>query len=199
MYEVFINGKPVTLAAKADDALLQHGVLMARTDCKAVLESVAQTLIQRPRVKGLVLLHDNVEDLFGKLQGLFQPISAAGGLVRDDRGRLLFIFRNGKWDLPKGKIEPGEGIETAALREVEEECGIDELAVGKKLPSTYHVFERNGIWFFKTTHWFEMTSNFKGQLAPQKEEGIERVEWIAVDDLDKVRLNTWPNILKLID
>lgn len=198
MYEVFINGKPVTLAAEADDALLQHGVLMARTDCKKVLESVVDALIERPRIKGLVLLHEDVEELFRTFQSLFLPMPAAGGIVHNESGSILFIFRNGTWDLPKGKVEPGESVEEAAMREVEEECGIDKLSLGQKLPNTYHVFERKGKWYFKVTHWYEMTSSFTGKLVPQTAEGIEKVEWIAAADLGKVRQNTWPNILKLL-
>ncbi|MBK9671561.1 MAG: NUDIX domain-containing protein [Bacteroidetes bacterium] len=72
------------------------------------------------------------------LNSIYTKIEAAGGIVKNKQGQLLFIFRHGKWDLPKGKIEKGENEQDAALREVEEECGIAELTLQKKLTTTFH-------------------------------------------------------------
>ena len=198
MYKVFINEKPVTLAVQAKDSDLQHGVLMARTTCVQVLECIVHAFIERPQVKGLVLLNEDLDELFANFRSLFQPINAAGGIVRDRNNRILFIFRNGKWDLPKGKVEKGESIEQAAVREVEEECGVHGLRIIGQAVRTFHIFNRKDRWFFKTTYWFEMSYIGTEELVPQQEEGIERAEWIEASDLNKVRADTWRNILELI-
>ena len=129
-------------------------------------------------------------------------IDAAGGMVRKDN-RLLFIFRNGKWDLPKGKIEKGETIEQSAIREVQEECGIEELTIEKQQPSTYHIYRSPykksfGQWIFKKTFWFEMSYNGAENGVPQKEEGISEVRWFKPSELDEVLKNTYANLKELI-
>ena len=189
----------MVLATEATDEQLLHGVLMARTDSDVVLQSIVDSLIERPQIKGLVLLHEDVDELFSIFRSLFKEIDAAGGVVRNDQGAILFIFRNGKWDLPKGKLEKGETIEEGAMREVEEECGVHGLKINGELKPTYHIFERNDQWCFKTTYWFNMNYSGSEVLVPQAEEGIERAEWIAEKDLGKVRENTWSNILVLLD
>lgn len=130
-------------------------------------------------------------------------IDAAGGVVRKDN-RLLFIFRNGKWDLPKGKIEKGETVEEAAIREVQEECGIDKLEIEKQLPPTYHIYcspykKSFGQWIFKKTFWFEMNYSGIENGIPQNEEGISEVRWFKPSELDEVMKNTYANLKPLIE
>ena len=130
-------------------------------------------------------------------------IDAAGGVVRKDN-RLLFIFRNDKWDLPKGKIEKGETVEEAAIREVQEECGIEELTVEKQQLSTYHIYRSPynksfGQWIFKKTFWFEMNYSGSENGIPQKEEGISEVRWFKPSELNEVLENTYANLKPLIE
>ena len=110
-----------------------------------------------------------------KLKEKIPVVKAGGGLVYNKKGEVLFIFRNGKWDLPKGGIEKGEGIEEAAIREVEEETGVKKLKVVQKLQKTYHVFKRNGSYKLKITHWYEMKTDYTGKLQGQENEGIEKI------------------------
>ena len=124
---------------------------------------------------------------------------AGGGLVYNKSGEVLFIFRNGKWDLPKGGIEKGEEIEDTATREVEEETGVSKLLVTKKLQKTYHIFKRNGKYKLKITHWFEMTSDFEGTPMPQSEEGIEKVAWLNPAQIQQALKNSYENIKLLFD
>jgi 8-oxo-dGTP pyrophosphatase MutT (NUDIX family) len=51
-------------------------------------------------------------------------IKAGGGIVVNEQNEVLLIYRRGKWDLPKGKLDDGETIEECALREVKEETGL---------------------------------------------------------------------------
>ena len=112
--------------------------------------------------------------------------------------KILFIFRNGKWDLPKGKTEPKETINQTALREVEEETGISGLSIIKPLDVTYHIFKRMDQYYIKVTYWFEMYSEYDGKLIPQEKEGITKVKWISETKLQKVFNNSYANIKLLI-
>ena len=125
-------------------------------------------------------------------------IEAAGGLVYNDRNQLLMIFRHGKWDLPKGKLEVGENIEQCAIREVEEECGVSGLIITKQLQETYHTYEINEQKILKRTYWFEMESSFKGDLEPQTEEGITKVVWVDKQDIAEKLENSYGNIIELL-
>jgi 8-oxo-dGTP pyrophosphatase MutT (NUDIX family) len=127
----------------------------------------------------------------------YMLIEAAGGLVYNDKNQLLMIFRNGKWDLPKGKLEVGENIEQCAIREVEEECGISGLIIIQQLQETYHTYEINGQKILKRTYWFKMKSLFKGNLAPQNEEGITAVVWVDKKDVAEKLENSFSNIVDL--
>lgn len=127
----------------------------------------------------------------------YKFVLAAGGVVTDERGRLLVIRRLGKWDLPKGKVDEGEGTEAAALREVTEECGLRELHIGKPLPSTWHTYERKGKQYLKRTDWFQMDGSFKEALVPQEDEDIEEVRWVSREDLKAIKADTYPALLEV--
>ena len=108
------------------------------------------------------------------------------------------IFRNGKWDLPKGKLEIDENIKECAIREVEEECGISGLSIINALKDTYHTYEINEKKIQKRTFWFVMNSNYKGNLIPQTEEGITKVIWVDKQDIAKKLENSFGNISELL-
>src|SRR5690554_3183968 len=118
-------------------------------------------------------------------------IKAAGGLVKNANSEYLFIKRLGKWDLPKGKVEDGEKMREAAVREVEEECGVQIDSLGDKLASTYHVYTLKGEFILKKTNWYKMEVNSIPNLIPQKEEDISEAKWFSVKDLEIIRENTY--------
>src|SRR5690606_24913676 len=138
------------------------------------------------------------KDLFQKIRSSVKFIKAAGGLVENEYNDYLFIKRLGKWDLPKGKVEAGEKMREAAVREVEEECGIIIDKLGKKIESTYHVYSLRGEVVLKRTNWYSMNVNSVPELIPQLEEDISEAKWISVKDLAPIRDNTYPLILDLI-
>jgi len=128
-------------------------------------------------------------------------IEAAGGLVSNKNGDILMIFRNGKWDLPKGKLEEEENKKQCAKREVEEECGIVGLDIIEKLIETYHTYNLSGKKILKRTYWYKMKTNFDGELVPQIEEGITKVSWVSKDQISEKLKNSYGNIsdvLKII-
>ena len=156
-------------------------------------------LANNKKLTEIYFFNGNLQQLFNYFSGMFRIIEAAGGLVKNEKGEYLFIFRNGKWDLPKGKIEKGEGIKTAAIREVEEECGISGLSIIKELPPTYHTYTMEEKAILKCTYWFEMScDDTSAILVPQIEEGITAVEWIATKNLKKVFKNTFESIKEVL-
>lgn len=128
-------------------------------------------------------VHVLLEDLTGFIRGLFtsfQVIQAAGGYVENHRGDLLMIFRRGFWDLPKGKLDAGETAAQAAVREVEEECGIDQLSIRSEPFNTYHVYTDRGKSVIKESIWYRMDTGSTIDPVPQEEEDITEARWQSV-------------------
>lgn len=140
----------------------------------------------------------NIEECFKEIIQQVNIIKAAGGLVKNGDGNYLFIHRLGKWDLPKGKVEENEKMKEAAVREVEEECGIKINFLGPKLVSSYHTYIMRGKLVIKQTNWYEMGVNKVPKLIPQLEEDITDARWIAKNDLDAIKENTYPLIADLL-
>ncbi len=127
-------------------------------------------------------------------------VRAGGGVVVNQMDMILFIYRNHKWDLPKGKAEQGENIRETSLREVKEECGLQRIEINKYICRTYHIYQYENKFILKKTYWFEMSSKIAQELKPQEEEGITKVEWMNREQINsKVYENTYENIRHLID
>ena len=127
-----------------------------------------------------------------------KTILAGGGLVENERGEILFMYRREKWDLPKGKLDPGETIEACALREVQEETGLREVTLGDLLIITRHEYEEKGMEILKETHWFRMKADSGSPLVPQAEEQITDLRWVDLKNFDTVTGNTYANIRELL-
>jgi len=192
MYKVFIYDKPVYLTSDVN-----YRVENCQQFTSVNVDKVIVAL-ESEQNKAVVIYCEDEELSFQKFTKSFTLIEAAGGVVENEQNELLFIYRLGKWDLPKGKLEENETIPECAVREVEEECLIKELKITGELPDTYHCYPYKGTWAFKTTYWFKMVSNYQGVLVPQTEEGIESVEWINKNELNKVRENTYLSIMEVL-
>jgi 8-oxo-dGTP pyrophosphatase MutT (NUDIX family) len=126
-------------------------------------------------------------------------VVAAGGVVTNRAGKVLFIYRNDKWDLPKGKLDKGETLEECALREVEEETGVQGLKIENILKTTYHVFKRNGKYKLKQVYWYAMKTSYKGELTGQLDEGIVKVKWKGPNKIAIALENSYANIKILFE
>lgn len=146
----------------------------------------------------IYLFHPDLNFLWKEFKNKFTVVEAGGGVVQNNENEILFIFRNGKWDLPKGKVEEGETIPETAIREVEEECGITNLILNEFSTTTYHIYEENDREILKISHWYKMAGN-AGELKPQLEEGITEVIWKNKEEVKMAMQNTYPNIKLLID
>lgn len=194
MYKVFVNDKPLFLTNK----------IVKETDFQLfLLESIdiEQLIIKmfNNKINKAYLYYPDEKEILTKMKEQIPVRKAGGGLVFNKKGQVLFIFRNGKWDLPKGGTDKDELIEDTATREVEEETGVGNLKITKKLQKTYHIFKRNGKYRLKITSWFEMTTDFDGILIGQAEEGIEKVAWLSPDEVKEALKNSFENIKLLFE
>ncbi len=194
MYKVFVNDKPLFLTNN----------IVKETDFQLfLLESIdiEQLIIKmfNNKINKAYLYYPDEKEILKKMKEQIPVRKAGGGLVYNKKGEVLFILRNGKWDLPKGGTDKDELIEDTATREVEEETGVGNLKITKKLQKTYHIFKRNGKYRLKITTWFEMTTDFDGILIGQAEEGIEKVAWLSPDEVKEALKNSYENIKLLFE
>ena len=178
MYKVFFNQKPIylttSLAINSNHNPLFH---IKYSSAEYLLKAVKSS-----KVEAVYLYHQDEDKLWKHFLKRFPEVEAAGGLVQHSDGRFLMIYRNNKWDLPKGRIEKKELLIDAAVREVMEETAVADLIVTKPLPITYHIFSRNGKYRLKKTHWYFMKTSYNGPLHPQLDEGIMAAEWKPIRD-----------------
>ncbi|MHA6697999.1 NUDIX hydrolase [Chryseobacterium sp. A301] len=190
MYKVFINEKSLTLSRYPYD--IEKNL---RFEGFATLE-IAIDLLENTSCPEINVYGEDLEEIWEDFTHMFKVIEAAGGLVKNQREEILCIHRLGKWDLPKGKIEKGESLEQAALREVEEETSLQELVLEEFINSTFHTYtERSGTRILKTTYWFHMSYLGSKSPIPQAEEGITKAEWKSQKELlSEVVPSTFKNI-----
>ncbi|MGE8341914.1 MAG: NUDIX hydrolase [Flavobacterium sp.] len=194
MYKVFVNDKPLFLTNEISRETDFQLFLLESIDIEQLIIKIFQNKIQKA-----ILYHPDESEIMKTLKAKIPVNKAGGGFVYNKKGEVLFIFRNGKWDLPKGGIEKGEDIEATAMREVEEETGVNQLRITNKLQKTYHIFKRNGKYKLKITHWFEMQSDFEGIPHGQIEEGIEKVAWLNPEQIKEALKNSYENIKLLFE
>ena len=189
MQRIFVNDKPIYLTTKVEKETDFKNFLLKDAD----IEFVLQTLSKKS-IKSVRLIGHNEDKLLKSFKKKLPNVIAGGGKVYNDKGEILFIYRNDKWDLPKGKAEKKETIEETAIREVSEETGVSKLEIISPLPITYHVFKRNGKAKLKITHWFKMHTSFEGKLYPQLNEGITEVKWLAEKEVNAALDRSYANI-----
>lgn len=194
MYKVFVNDKPLFLTSTVEKETDFQTFLLESVDIEQLIVKMFSNKIDKAR-----LYHPDEKLALKTLKEKIPVAKAGGGLVYNKKGEVLFILRNGKWDLPKGGIEKGEDIEETAIREVGEETGAKGLKIVQKLQKTYHVFKRNGNYKLKVTHWFEMISSHRGPLLPQTNEGIEKAVWLKPDEIKEALKNSYENIRLLFE
>ena len=195
MYKVFVNDKPLFLTNQVEKETDFQLFLLESVDIEQLVIKMFNN-----KVKKACLFYPDEKEIMKKFKEKIPVSKAGGGLVYNKRGEVLFIFRNGKWDLPKGGIEKGEVIEETAIREVEEETGCKNLKIVQKLDKTYHVFiNNNGKYKLKMVQWFEMVTDYDGPLVCQEEENIEKVVWLNPDQVKEALHNSYENIKLLFD
>ncbi len=191
MYKVFFNQKPIVLTTEITTPKEDSPFFYVKFTNKKFIVHV----LKSKKVKMLFLYHSKEEKLWYYFFNMFKLIEAAGGLVRNlNTNQFLFIFRNKKWDLPKGRINKNEDVKNAAIREVEEETGVENLSIIKPLNTTFHIFKKNRKYRLKKTFWYSMTTDYDKELTPETREGIEKAIWINKDSIPSLKNKMYRNI-----
>ena len=195
--KIYFGEKPVFLCNEVDETIREY---MHHPDAVFIDE------ITGPAIKSLlheivkdefhagILLDNDLEKLKKAFFKHFIPVTAAGGVVENEKGEVLLIFRRGKWDLPKGKSDKGESIEQCAVREVEEETGLTNIQLKKLLTITYHTYDEFGKHILKDSHWYKMKVKGSQNITPQTEEEITEVKWVKKKDLKDYFSNIFPSV-----
>jgi 8-oxo-dGTP pyrophosphatase MutT (NUDIX family) len=197
MYKVHFENRFIMISPEPDRIQkygLFHKFYATNELYKLISEFQADSSIQSINVYG-----PNIKHIWKMFRIYFTEVGAAGGLVRHESGKYLFIEKKGKLDLPKGHIEPGEEPEACALREVHEECGISGHSIVKALQPSYHTYTWEGISYLKKTNWFLMEYDGEMITEPQINEGITKVEWLSPDELSKIKSSAWLSLMDLIN
>jgi len=193
-YRIYINEKVILLTEKAP----KHKERYERIDAELFDLKIIYSWAIARQIKQFYVLCRDAKTFLKQVAKSVTLIEAAGGLVKNENDEYLFIFRNNKWDLPKGKIEKHEKVKVAAVREVEEECGIKVSTLDEKICKTYHVYTMKGEVVLKKTHWFKMTCKGQNKLKPQKEEGITDARWFKEGHIEPIIENTFPSIMDVL-
>ena len=199
--KIYFGDKPVFLCDEIDKKLneiLHHpdAVFVDEISPRAVKSLLHE--IKKEEFHAGVLWNSDLEALEKAFFKNFTVIEAAGGIVQNSEKEILFIFRLGKWDLPKGKLEKGEEPTSCAQREVTEETGINHLTIKKKIGDTWHCYDEFGKHFLKRTHWFYMTAAANQQPHPQQAEHITDAKWLKTKDIKEPMKNTYPSIKDIL-
>jgi 8-oxo-dGTP pyrophosphatase MutT (NUDIX family) len=155
--------------------------------------------MQQPEVHAGVYFHTNLDELKKAFFKKFTLVQAAGGYVINENNELLLIFRRGKWDLPKGKLDKGETLEQCAVREVKEETGLNDVNLTHPLLTTYHTYHEGSRYMLKESHWYHMKAKGNQLLIPQKEENIEKIIWAKKGELSQFLPQSFPSISDVIN
>ena len=206
MYKIYINSTPLFLMneVEARTRILANGgdrELTARYLKKSkTLLNYADMLEKggNKHLDSVAIYSDDLELLMTDFAQLFQIIEAAGGVVQNEKQETLLIFRRGSWDLPKGKLDEGESSRQGAAREVEEETGVRVL-MGDKICTTWHTYSMNGNRILKRTKWYRMTLTDESQMAPQADEGIEKLAWLDRKQAQLVLTNSFSSIRYVLE
>jgi 8-oxo-dGTP pyrophosphatase MutT (NUDIX family) len=198
---IYFGDKPVFLADKITREIEEYRhhpdtVFIDETSASAINSLLHE--IDKPQFHAGIILGDNFDKLKADFFKHFHLIKAGGGVVKNENGEILMMFRRGKWDLPKGKLDEGETIEACAKREVEEETGLKNLEIIKPLEITYHTYNQFGKHNLKESHWYEMKTTGHEKLIPQTEEDITELIWVKKEDLKKYFSNTFPTIVEVL-
>ena len=195
--KIYFDYKPLFLCDDVDATLQPYvhhddAVFIDELNLHTVKSMIHE--MQDPSIHAGIFFHKDLEELKAAFFKKFILIVAAGGFVLNEKDQVLMMFRRGKWDLPKGKLDKKETAEQGALRETEEETGLKNIRLISPLITTYHTYHEGTRYVLKQSNWFRMKVSGEQNLVPQAEEQISKLEWVSQKDLKKYMENTFPSV-----
>lgn len=197
MHKIYFEKRCIIICGPEDPTISDPNMIRFSPGDSIDMHTLVEMVEYSDSLMRICIPTEDVEGTYRMICREFIEVNAGGGLVSNRRGDYLLISRNGLWDLPKGHQDPGEAIETTALREVQEETGIDTLELGSLICVTDHCYRRNGAWHLKHTWWYSMLHTDPHDLTPQREEDITKAAWVARSSLPSFLLNTYPSIAEV--
>ncbi|MBI1183655.1 NUDIX domain-containing protein [bacterium] len=197
-YEIFYGDKAFIISETTDNPYDNFIVFPIEAHEYDGVEDYFNLLEEHAHKSGVVFISEKPTDMLNRFAADFKEVKAAGGLVVNNRGEILLIKRRGVWDLPKGKVEKGEFLRQAAVREVKEECGVSKLKINSPIKPTFHIYEQDDTLILKTTYWYLMECADPQNVKPQTEEDIEEVLWVNRRELQPYLQNSFSNIKILL-
>ena len=197
MHKIYFEKRSIIICPENDPALSDPNAIIFRPGDAFALHTLVGMVESSDTLHRICIPSDNTEAMYRRICAEFKEVNAGGGLVSNRRGDFLIISRNGLWDLTKGHQDPGEDIDVTALREVQEETGINELELRGLICVTDHCYIRDGIWHLKHTWWYDMLYTDPTDLTPQREEDISKAAWVAKSSLPMFLQNTYPSIAEV--
>ena len=199
--KIYFNDKPLFLCDAVDETIepyVHHddAVFIDELDTHTVKTMLHE--MQQEKVHAGVFLHPDLEELKKAFFKKFVMIQAAGGLVENENGEWLLIYRRAKWDLPKGKLEKGEKLDKCAVREVEEETGLKKVKLLQPLCLTWHTYYEGTKFILKESHWYKMKVSGSQTLVPQTEEDILEVKWVKPTGIDEYLVLSFPSVADVL-
>jgi len=200
--KIYFDDKPLFLCDNVDATLqpyIHHddAVFIDELNLHTVKSMIHE--MQETSVHAGVFFHRDLKELKDAFFKKFTLIKAAGGFVLNENNEVLIMFRRGKWDLPKGKMDKKETFEECAIRETEEETGLKHIKLITLLITTYHTYHEGSKYVLKETKWFTMKVSGEQKLIPQTAEQITKLEWVDKNDLKKYLQNSFPSVNDVLE
>jgi 8-oxo-dGTP pyrophosphatase MutT (NUDIX family) len=192
---IYLNERPLVICATPQNIppALEDAPMYTAPD-PVTIQEILQKL-ENDTLPAAIFIQADVAHLFKLVQKNFTTLVAAGGLITNPDGEILLMFRRGKWDLPKGKQDDGESLETCAVREVAEETGLHHITLEHKITETFHYYPMKGKKVLKHTYWYKMAFTGTELTIPQIEEDIMDIQWVKPENVAKYLKFSYQNII----
>lgn len=199
--KIYFGDKPLFLCDAVDETIqpfIHHddAIFIDELDTHTIKTMIHG--MEQASVHAGVFYHTSLEELKKAFFKKFTLIQAAGGLVQNEKKEVLMIFRRGKWDLPKGKLDKGESLEDCAVREVEEETGLQNVQLVSPLTITWHTYHEGARFMLKESHWYNMKVKGEQKLVPQTSEDIHEIKWVTAKAAEKLFPESYPSVTDVI-
>ncbi|MGI6313315.1 MAG: NUDIX hydrolase [Candidatus Cryptobacteroides sp.] len=194
MHKIYFEKRCIIICEPEDQALSDPNAVEFHVGEKIDIHTLVLMFESSKELAKIYIPSNNTDKMYRRLCAEFREVNAAGGLVSNRRGDYLLIRRDEMWDLPKGHQDPGEDIRTTAIREVQEETGVDKLKIRSLICITDHCYLRGGVWYLKHTWWYDMLYTDPVNLTPQRDEDINKAAWVAKSSLPPYLHDSFPSI-----